>query len=265
MTHIVITGGTRGIGKGLALEFLKHDCRVTIAGRNQATIRSSVESLRKESGSNACQGIRCDVTKPGDLENLWEEAVKMEPVDIWINNAGINHPARQVTELSDKEIEAVLSTNIQGTILGAKVALKGMMEQGFGSLYNMEGLGSDGRIIAGTSVYGTCKSAIRYFTRSLIKEFRDSKIRVGTISPGIVITDMILAPIRERPEQNRDAIKIFHILADPPERVTPWIVRKILSNSKHGRHIAWLTPLKISRRFVLNMVTKRRVEGLPEL
>jgi short-subunit dehydrogenase len=265
MTHIVITGGTRGIGKSLALEFLKRGCLVTIAGRDQKTVQASVKSLQEESGSKTCYGTRCDVTKLDELEHLWNEAVKTGPVDIWINNAGVNHSTQQITELSVPEIEAVLNTNIRGTVLGSKVALTGMLKQGYGSLYNMEGLGSDGRIVKGTSVYGTSKSAIRYFNRSLIKEYRDSKINVGSISPGMVITDMILEPIRKNPKQNGDAIKIFHILADSPDQVSPWIVRQILLNKKHGKHIAWLTSRKISRRFFLNMFVKRRVEGLPVL
>lgn len=263
MKHIVLTGGSRGIGRGLALEFLRNGCMVTISGRDLKSILSTVEELKSESGSNWCQGIRCDVTRLNELELLWEDSSKIRPVDIWINNAGINHTNHKFLELNEIEIESVIKTNIKGTVFGAKVALDGMVAQGFGSLYNMEGFGSDGRVMEGMSIYGTSKSAVRYFTRSLIKEFRNSPVLVGSISPGMVITDMILAPIQMEPEKNRKALKIFHILADSPQRVTPWIVNQILLNDRHGRHIAWLTPAKISKRFFLNMFKKRKVKGLP--
>lgn len=261
--HIVVTGGSRGIGRALALEFLKKECLVTISGRNKESILSTVEALKTESGFSHCLGIPCDVRNLEELQLLWQKASKLQPVDIWINNAGINHRTRSLLELDPSEINSVIDTNIRGTILGSRVALAGMKQQGFGSLYNMEGLGSDGRIVAGTSIYGTSKSAVRYFTRSLIKEYQNTPLTVGSISPGMVVTDMILKPLEGEPEKHRSAIKIFHILADTPERVTPWIVQKLLENKRHGRHIAWLSSSKILLRFLLNMFKKRKVEGLP--
>jgi len=263
MKHIIVTGGSRGIGRGLALEFLKRGCLVSISGREKESILSSAEALKEESGFPNCRGIPCDVRKAEELEHLWRESNKLQPVDIWINNAGVNHSNQPLAELEQSEIDAVVDTNIRGTILGSRVALAGMMQQGFGSIYNMEGLGSDGRIVEGTSIYGTSKSAIRYFTRSLIKEYSNSPLIVGSISPGMVVTDMILDPILSEPEKHRSALRIFHILADTTEKVTPWIVGKILTNKKHGRHIAWLTNRKILFRFLLHMFKKRNVEGLP--
>ena len=263
MTHIVITGASRGIGKALALEFLRKGSVVTISGRNQERLDNTVSLLKTESGSESCQGIVCDVSSLRALENLWKESARILPVNIWINNAGVNHSSNKLVDLDWKEIDSVIDTNIRGTVLGSMVALSGMMKQGYGALYNMEGLGSDGRIVEGTSIYGTSKSAVRYFTRSLIKEQRNGPVIVGSISPGMVITDMILDPIRKEPEKNREALKIFHILADPPGRVCPWIANKLLSNKKHGKHFAWLTNSKIMLRFFLNMFKNRKVEGLP--
>ncbi len=263
MTHVVITGASKGIGKALALEFLRKGATLTISGRNQERLDNTVSVLKEESGSNSCQGIVCDVRNQEALENLWKDSARILPINIWINNAGVNHSSNKLINLDIKEIDSVIDTNIRGCILGSRAALSGMMKQGFGALYNMEGLGSDGRIVEGTSIYGTSKSAVRYFTRSLIKEQRSSPVIVGSISPGIVITDMILEPIRKEPELNKEALKIFHILADPPGRVCPWIVHKLLSNRKHGKHFAWLNTRKIMLRFFLNMFKNRKVEGLP--
>ena len=149
-------------------------------------------------------------------------------------------------------------------MFASRVALEGMIRQGSGSLYNMEGFGSDGRIMSGMSIYGTSKNAVRYFTRSLIKEYDHMKVNIGSISPGMVVTDMLLEPLRLEPKKNSRALKVFHILADPADRVTPWLVSQILVNKRHGTRIAWLTRRKIMLRFLSSMFKKRKVKGLPD-
>jgi NAD(P)-dependent dehydrogenase (short-subunit alcohol dehydrogenase family) len=263
--HIVITGGTRGIGKSLAIEFLRAGCRVSFSGRNRERIDLAVSELKRISGSDACHGFVCDVCKPTDMEALWEKASATHTIDVWINNAGISHESQAFHQMKDSEVKKVLATNIDGTIMGSKIVLGEMLRQGSGFLYNMEGLGSDGRMVNGMSIYGTSKRAVRYFTKALIKEYRGHPVKVGSISPGMVVTDMLLEPLRKDPEKNRDALKIFHILADEPGRVAPWIVKKIRGNKKHGAHIVWLSPLKVTGRFLGNMFIKRKVQGLPEL
>jgi NAD(P)-dependent dehydrogenase (short-subunit alcohol dehydrogenase family) len=264
MDHIVITGGSKGIGKALALEFLKAGCTVSIAGRNRETLDEAVSELTTLSGNMGCKGFVCDVTSVDDLKLLWEQAAAVNPVNIWINNAGVNHLNHLLHALEPGIISNVIATNIKGTILGSRICIAGMLEQGFGSLFNMEGFGSDGRIMAGMSVYGTSKNATRYFTQSLVKEYAGSKIAIGSISPGMVVTDMLLEPLRIEPEKNRKALKVFHILADPADRVAPWLVRRILDNQKHGVRIARLTKGKIFLRFFASMFKNRKVEGLPD-
>jgi NAD(P)-dependent dehydrogenase (short-subunit alcohol dehydrogenase family) len=119
-------------------------------------------------------------------------------------------------------------------------------------------------MMPGMSVYGTTKYAIRYLSRTLANEYRGKNIIIGAISPGMVVTDMLLGSLRDHPEKQKDALKIFQILADPPERVAPWIVERILKNRKNGRRIAWLSPPKIMYRFFISMFKKRRVKGLPD-
>lgn len=265
MGHVVITGGSRGIGKALSLEFLKAGDIVSIAGRNSITLKEAVTELRAQSGSNDCRGFECDVTSFEELKLLWEKVTEIQPVHIWINNAGISHPSCPVHQLDPGVISSVVATNIQGTILGSRVCIEGMLEQGFGSMYNMEGLGSDGRAIAGMSVYGTSKSAIGYFTRALAKEYKGTDINIGSISPGMVVTDMLLEPLRRDPDKNREALKVFHILADPAERVAPWLVERIRTNKKQGIRIVWLTKGKVIGRFLASMFKNRKVKGLPDL
>jgi short-subunit dehydrogenase len=148
--------------------------------------------------------------------------------------------------------------------LGSKVAIKGMMEQGSGSVYNMEGFGSDGRMMHGMSVYGTSKKSVSYFTRSLIREYKSTPVSIGSISPGMVVTDMLLDPLRRDLERNQRALKVFHTLADEAEKIAPWIASQIVAHPPHGTRIAWLTKRKIMFRFFWSMFKKRKVKGLPD-
>ena len=139
-----------------------------------------------------------------------------------------------------------------------------MIKQGFGAVYNMEGFGSDGRKMKGMSVYGTSKNAIRYFTGSLVKEYLDQPVIIGSISPGMVVTEMLLEPLRTAPEKNTESLKVFNTLADTAECVVPWLVHRILGNKRNGVRIVWLTPGKITWRFFSGMFKNRKVKGLPD-
>ena len=77
-----------------------------------------------------------------------------------------------------------MTTNLVGSMFGAKVALTGMREQGSGGLYNMEGLGSGGRRVEGLTLYGCSKSSLCYLTDALVEEMKDTPILVGALRPG---------------------------------------------------------------------------------
>ncbi|MBN1227889.1 MAG: SDR family NAD(P)-dependent oxidoreductase [Deltaproteobacteria bacterium] len=138
------------------------------------------------------------------------------------------------------------------------ISLKGMIEQGFGQIYNMEGHGSDDRKLPGLMVYGTTKRAIRYFSEALIDEVENTPIQVGMLSPGIVLTDFLINDMKEMsPEQLETAKVVYNCLADKPETVTPFLVENILKNEKNGTEIVWLTEEKANERFNSNEYNNR--------
>ena len=156
-----------------------------------------------------------------------------------------------------RQIQAVVETNVIGAMYGAEVAIRGMREQGFGALYNMEGLGSDGRRVEGLTLYGTTKRGLRYLTDALAQEVEGTQITVGALSPGMVMTDMLTNQYEGRPEDWDRAKRIFNILADRVETVTPWLAQKVLANEKNGVRIKWLTRRKTMGRFLTAPFRKR--------
>jgi len=264
MKNIVITGSSRGIGFGMAVEFLKRGHRVTISGRDKKTLETAANILSKQFSKERVTAVPCDVSSISDIEKLWTEASRSGNIDIWINNAGIGQGTLPTIEIDVTQIDKIVDTNIKGVIFGSKIALKNMLIQGSGAIYNMEGFGSDGRKMKSMSLYGTSKYALRYFTRSLALEASGSPVIVGAISPGMVVTDLLIDPISSDKPINRQASKIFHILADRVETVTPWLVDKMLANKKNNALFNWLNSGKVMLRFLKNLFRKRKVEGIPE-
>ncbi|MDX2142694.1 MAG: SDR family oxidoreductase [Rhodospirillaceae bacterium] len=263
---VVVTGSTRGIGKGLAREFLKRGHSVVVSGRGQPAVDAALTELSPEATSGArAIGVPCDVTDYAQVQNLWDKAIAaFGRVDIWINNAGMSNSRFAIGHLEQDEVETVPRTNLIGTMYGAQVALKGMTAQGSGDIYNFEGFGSNGGKQKGMSLYGCTKFAITYFTKAMIAETRKGPVRVGYLSPGIVITDL---SVRDKskvpPQQWKFTVMVYNILADRVETVTPWLVEKVLANTQHGARIAWLTRGKSLWRFLRSRFVKE--DRFPEL
>lgn len=259
MKTIVITGSTRGIGFGLAENFLKLGQQVVISGRRQDSVDQAVEKLTRDFPAEQILGVPCDMRDFQRVELLWQTAADhFGKVDIWINNAGISQSQTNFWELKPQQILDLVDTNITGAMYGARVALAGFLEQGSGAFYNMEGLGSDGRRVEGLTLYGTSKSALHYLTNSLVAEVKGTEVIVGAIRPGMVLTDLILKRYDDRdPEDFEQAKRIFNILADRVETVTPYLAEKVLQNTKNNARIYWLTSGKVLWRFLTAPVTKR--------
>jgi len=251
MRTIVITGSTKGIGLGLAREFLKRECRVVISSRSVAVVQQVCTDLEVYYGKGRVTGLPCDITDMVQVQALWDYArEECERVDIWINNAGISHARKMLWDLDASVLGRVVDTNVTGMMNGCQVAVQGMREQGFGCVYNTEGHGSNDMILTGMSAYGSTKRAVRYFTQALVKETEGSGVRVGAISPGMVITDLLVSDFKEMDlEQREQARVIFNILADTVETVTPWLVDEILKDQVSGTWIEWMNDTKSQQRF----------------
>jgi NAD(P)-dependent dehydrogenase (short-subunit alcohol dehydrogenase family) len=162
--------------------------------------------------------------------------------------------------VAPQDMEAIVRTDVLGVLYGARAAMRGMRKQGCGTIWFMEGHGSDGRIMSGLSVYGAAKRALRYVARALAVEAKGTAVRVGTLSPGIMVTDFTMKQAgRGDPAAWERTRKVYNILADTPETVAAFLVPRILAARRSGRHIAWLTSAKIMFRFLTAGVSGRKV------
>ncbi|XZF15142.1 SDR family NAD(P)-dependent oxidoreductase [Chitinophagaceae bacterium MMS25-I14] len=258
MKTVVITGSSKGIGYGLADAFLARGCNVVINSRSEKAVIAAVQTLEDKHMIDRIYGCFCDVADYAAVMHLWETAVQhFGQVDIWINNAGQSHPQKSFWEQRPEQVRSVADTNFLGAMNGSHVALTGMIKRGSGSLYNMLGLGSNGMQVKGFGLYGSTKRGIAYLTKALAKDVAGTNVQVGSISPGMVATDLLLhagdAPITPRMK------KIFSILADHVETIAPWIADRILHNNINGTAIAWLTKPKILWRFLSSPFVRRNV------
>lgn len=259
MRSILITGSTRGIGKGLAEEFLRLGHRVIITGRRAGEVAAASVAL---GSPDRVLGLVCDVREVASLEAAWREGVaRFGRIDLWINNAAVATDRAALDALPPEQLEATVTTNLLGTLYGCQVAIRGMrIQPEGGQVFTFEGFGSDGMSRPGLSVYGATKRAIRYLTASLAKECAGTEVLVGSLSPGMVTTDLLIYSSRGKDQADwAKARRTFNILGDTVQTVTPYLARQALANKTQGARIAWMTPRKAAGRFLMSFFRQRDI------
>src|SRR3954466_586681 len=218
---VIITGGTTGIGRALALLLGSRGARVTICGRHQEELDDALAAL-KEHGADA-NGLVADVSKPSDVERLFQMADEwMGSLDVLVNNAGL--AADDVGGTDIDSINYVVSTNLLGTMYCTHHALERMRSRKSGTIVNVGSMSADVHE-EGSSVYVATKSGMQGFSAALRKEVGEDGIRVVLVEPGSAGTDMNEnSPEKQREEEANSAMMkaedvalvIFGALSMPP-------------------------------------------------
>ncbi len=264
---VVITGSTQGLGFGYAQAFLHRGHHVVISGRRQSVVDEAIDRLEADAvvGAGAVVGLACEVADLAQVQGLWDFAVRtFGPVDIWLHNAGYARTGALFADNTPEEIAAMVRTNVIGSMNSAQVAVAGLAAQPQGGkLYlTLGGGGATGRVVPGMTVYSTTKRAVRYFADSLVKERRkagDARVLVGTISPGVNITEGVLREMRALPPVERaKALRQLDLIGEHVSTTTPWIVERILGNTRQGDDITWLTTRRLLRRGVASLLGAKR-------
>jgi NAD(P)-dependent dehydrogenase (short-subunit alcohol dehydrogenase family) len=186
----VITGGSSGNGRAIAMRFAEQGANVVIADVRSEPRESGTpthEEIATKLGGQAIF-VRCDVTELSDLRAAVNAAEAYGGIDIMVNNAGIIKIG-SISELTEKMYDAVLDVNLKGTFLGCKVAAERMLGSEGGNIINISS--TAGMVgISENSIYCASKGAVRLLTYSLAAEL-GPYIRVNVILPGTTETQMV--------------------------------------------------------------------------
>lgn len=184
----VVTGGSRGIGRAIAVSLAAEGAKVAVIYAGNAAAAEETLSLIKEQGGEAV-AMQCDVADDAAVSDMIN-AVKEQfgSVDILVNNAGITRDGL-LMRMKEGDWQAVLDTNLTGVFHCTKAVTKLMMKQRSGAIINITSVvGQTGN--AGQANYAAAKAGMIGFTKSVAKELASRGIRVNAVAPGCIDTDM---------------------------------------------------------------------------
>ena len=185
---VLITGGSRGIGKETAKVYAENGYDVAI---NYVSDRTDVEGIKKEFQDMGvkCLMIKADVSNEADVNNMVEKVIsEFGKIDVLVNNAGITKDTL-LMRMSKEDFDKVIDINLKGTFLVTKAVSKYMMKKRCGSIINLSSVvGVAGN--SGQSNYSASKAGIIGFTKSIAKELASRNIRANAVAPGFIETDM---------------------------------------------------------------------------
>lgn len=252
--NIVITGGTRGLGRALVRHFAASGDNVLFTARRKDDVDRVIADDYQDTTS--VSGIACDVAYFEDMRAKISDS--MPHIDLFINNAGVSGGFTLFEDVHMYKLQEVVNTNIIGTMAGCKIAIeaKKLQVQPL-HVVNVIGAGSDGMPTPNFAAYGATKAAISQFTRSLRKESDQDGygIRVHTLSPGMLVTELLLQGTSNREKG------FFNIFAEEPDNVArllvPQLQQLVLQDKKH-QDIVYLTPARIIARALTFQQRKSR-------
>jgi len=183
----IITGGGTGIGRGIALEFAKAGADVVVASRRLSNLEKVAEEVRALGKRSLA--VQTDISRKTDVDNMAQKVMEeFGAIDILVNNAGTIVWA-PLLEHSEEDWDAVLDTNLRGYYLCSQAVGKRMVEQKKGNIINVASIRGI-TAAPGRASYCVSKAAVLMLTRVLALELVSYNIRVNTIAPGAVRTEM---------------------------------------------------------------------------
>lgn len=185
---VVITGGTKGIGYGIAMAFAQYHANVVVASRRQADCDKVAGQIRSLGG--IAEGKSTDVQKVSEIDALIQFAVsKFGGVDILVNCAGIA-VTKKILDMDEESYERVMSTNFKSVLFTSKAAAAEMVKAGKGGriiqIASVGGL----KGTSGQSLYGASKAAVINLTKTMALEWSRYGIQVNAVCPGYVVTEL---------------------------------------------------------------------------
>ena len=186
----VVTGGTRGIGLGIARALAEDGASVVVPGRDASRLGSAVAEI--ESLGASALGVAADQSKREDCDRLVDAAKeRFGRIDVLVNNAGITRD-QLLVRMKDDDWDQVLDTNLRGVFLMTRAVAKSMMRQKSGRIINIAStagaMGNPGQVN-----YSAAKAGVIGLTKAAARELAHWNILVNAVAPGLIETDMTAA------------------------------------------------------------------------
>lgn len=196
----IVTGASRGIGAAIARKLCEAGANVALCSRSAEAVAAIADTLNSE-GYTAIS-TAADISKKGDVEALIKTVLdRFSQIDILVNNAGITRDTL-LMRLQDEDWDAVLQTNLTGTMYCTRAVMRPMLRQRSGRIINISSvIGIMGN--PGQASYAAAKAGIIGFTKTIAREVGVRGITVNAIAPGFITTDMTA----QMPQQNQEQLR----------------------------------------------------------
>jgi 3-oxoacyl-[acyl-carrier protein] reductase len=207
--YALITGANRGIGKAIVETFAQNGCNIIANSRTEGSLDDLGEHLKDNHGIQFAP-LYFDVSDPDEVKDVFKRLIKItRKLDIVVNNAGVLDN-NLIGMVNSKIIDEVFAVNTFGIIYVIQYASRLMMKNQEGSIVNISSIvGVSGN--AGQVVYSGSKSALIGITKSAAKELAPYNIRVNSVAPGFIDTDMIKSLSPDKYKERMDSIKMKRV------------------------------------------------------
>src|ERR671932_2013237 len=218
----VVTGSSKGIGKAIALEFANAGYSVVINARNEEELNQAAKDISKSiKDAGRIVSIPGDISKESVCISLIESAVKkFGRIDVLVNNAGIAGESKKINELTEKDWDEVIDINLKGAFLCTREAVKNMMKDGNNSNYSIINISSvhEQTPQPESAPYAASKGGMQMLTKTIALELAEKGIRINSIAPGAIATDMNKELLENQKEKEKKEQEIpVHRIGQPEE------------------------------------------------
>ncbi|MDQ3872767.1 MAG: glucose 1-dehydrogenase [Thermoproteota archaeon] len=228
MSHrvAVVTGSSKGIGKAIALEFVKQGYSVVLNARDQEQLQEAANDIGKATGNDEKRVtyLAGDISKERTCTSLIEHTMNtFGRIDVLVNNAGIGGAQKSLHELTPDEWDYVIDVNLKGAFLCTREAIKRMMNQGGSNTdhnYSVINISSVHESIPQpeSAPYAASKGGMEMLTKTVALEVADKGIRVNGIAPGAIATDMNKDILQDEQKKREEEERIpVHRIGQPQE------------------------------------------------
>lgn len=211
-----VTGGSRGIGRGICLALASAGSSVVVASLHKKRADKVVNKIRDKYSSDA-MAVGADVRSGKDLENALKKTLhRFGAINVLVNNAGVVNMS-PVMDLNEDDWDYVFDINVKGVFLASQIFGKQMIKQGIGGrIINISSIGYKVRLI-NRAHYCASKAAVDAFTRVLALELAPYKITVNSLCPGTVKTDLL--EYIEKQEAQRRGVSVEKIVEELKSKI----------------------------------------------